>query len=302
MLTFLRAIKFALQDIVRNMSLSFMTVFVLILMLLSINTVFVVRIITTEATEAIKQQIDVSIYFDHEATDQEVEEVKNYVGAFPEVTDSIFYNHDEVLEQFKEQYADNPDIIRSLDELGENPLGPTLVVKTREPSDYKKIIAALSVPEYENIIEAKTFADTEIAIDKINNVTQQLERFSLGLSVFFAIVAFLIIFNTIRIAIYTQRIEISIKKLVGATNWFIRGPYLIEAAIFSILSVAITYAMVYIVAGLVDPYIAVILETDTFLTNYFLSNILMLVGIQFLIVLILTVFSSVLAMRRHLRV
>jgi len=302
MIAFLRAIKFALQDIARNVSLSFMTVFVLVLMLLSINTVFVVRILTTEVTNAVKQQIDVSIYFDHEVTDQEVEEVRNYVGAFPEVTDSVFFDRGEVLEQFKQQYADNPDIILSIEELGENPLGPTLVVKTREPSDYKKIITALSVPEYENIIEAKTFADTEIAIDKINNVTQQLERFSLGLSIFFGIVAFLIIFNTIRIAIFTQRIEISIKKLVGATNWFIRGPYLIEAAIFSVLSVFITYAMVYIVAGLMDPYVSVILETEAFLTNYFLSNILMLVGIQFLIVLVLTVFSSILAMRRHLRV
>ena len=102
-------------------------------------------------------------------------------------------------------------------------------------------------------------------------------------------------------AIFTQRVEITIKKLVGATNWFIRSPYIIESFIFTAISVAITYFLMRFAAGLIDPYVAVVFKKDWLLTNYISSNIMMLVGSQFVVVLLLTIFSSFLAMRRHLK-
>lgn len=301
-LSFARVFKFAFQDLFRNLSLSLMTVFILTLMLLSINTLIVLQVITKEATSLVKEQIDVSIFFSYEATEQEINEVKEYIALFPEVRDVNFISSDEVYAQFREQYADSPDIIASLDELGENPLGPTMIVNTREPSDYPKIIEALQVPEYENIIEAKTFGDTEIAIERIDTVTTQVERFTLALSVLFAIIAFLIIFNTIRVAIYTHRMEISIKKLVGATNWFVRGPYFIEALFFTVASLIITAALVWVGLRTIDPYVGIVFGKENVLTNYFGSNILMLLGWQFGAVLALTIITSALAMQRHLRV
>ena len=302
MLSILRVIKFAFQDMFRNFSLSVMTVFILVLMLLSVNTLVVVRVLTQEATSSVKEKIDVTVYFDHQASEDNIIEVREYVQSFPEVTTVTYRNKEEVLSDFKEQHKENPDIIASLNELEENPLGPTLVVKTRQPSDYQKIINELNIPEYETLIEAKTFADTEVAIEKINTITTQVERFTIALAVLFTIIAFFIIFNTIRVAIYTQRVEISIKKLVGATNWFVRGPYIIEAFIFSLLSTAIAYGAVYLTVEVMDPYIAVVFGQEGILTNYFISNILMLAGIQFGSVLLLTILSSVMAMRRHLRV
>lgn len=302
MLTLLRTIKFALQDIARNISLSFMTVLILVLMLLSVNTLIIIQALTAEATQSIKNQVDVSVFFVHDATSDQIREVREYVGSFPEVTDVTFKTEEEVLAEFRAQYEDNPDIVASLDELNENPLGPMMVVKTREPKDYQKVITALTVPEYEHVIEAKTFGDTEKAIERIDTITSQVEQFSLVLTGLFAFIAFLIIFNTIRVAIYTQRVEISIKKLVGATNWFIRSPYVIEAFVFTAVSVVITGTLVWLVVGILDPYIAVVFGQSDILTNYFQSNILWLAGIQVLAVLLLTVCSSLLAMRRYLRV
>jgi len=272
-----RIVKFSLQDIVRNMSLSFMTLLILILMLLSINTLIVVRVLTQESIQTVKEQIDVSIYFHPESSDEEIKEVRDYIHSFPEVTQETFLTKEQVLESFKTHYADNEEIIASLSELDENPLGPTLVVKTREPRDYEKIIDALSVPEYENIIEAKTFGDTQTAIERIHAITTQVERFTYFLTGLFAIIAFVIIFNTIRVAIYTQRAEIGIKRLVGATNWFIRGPYFIES------------------------YIGVIFGDPSLLTNYFYGHIMTILGIEFGAVFLLTIISSGLAMRRYLR-
>lgn len=301
MLSFLRVIKFAIQDIVRNTSLSFMTILILILMLLSINTFIIIRILTESATENIKNRIDVSIYFNHAAQEKQISEIRKYIESFPEVINLEFFTRDEVLQGFRDKYSGNSEIVSALEELDENPLGATLVIKTREPGDYEKIIKALSVPEYENIIESKTFADTKKVITKIDIITKQIEKFSIGISAFFALIAFIIIFNTVRVAIYTQRVEISIKKLVGATNWFVRGPYIIEGIIFSIVSTVITYAIMILISSFLDPYISVIFGEPQFLTSYFNSNILLLLTTQFVGVMALTAISSFFAMRKHLR-
>ena len=278
-----------------------MTVLILILMLLSINTLIIVRVLTDQSIRSVKDQIDVSIYFDPAASDEKVKEVRDFVASLPEVTDEKYLTKEQVLNDFKKTYSGNTEIIDSLQELGGNPLGSTLIVKTREPKDSEKIIAALSVPEYESIIEAKTFGDTETAIDRIQTITLQVERFTYALTALFAVIAFVIIFNTIRVAIYTQRAEIGIKRLVGATNWFISGPYLFESFIFSVFSIGITTVIVWFALKFIDPYISVVFESSSILTNYFTSHILFLLGIQFGSVFLLTLFSSILAMRKYLR-
>ncbi|MBT4071292.1 MAG: hypothetical protein HOE80_01055, partial [Candidatus Magasanikbacteria bacterium] len=145
MVSLFRVIKFAFQDLVRNMSLSFMTVVILVLMLLSMNTVIVVRALTNEAVNTVKNQIDVSVYFRHDVTDEQVKEIKDYINAFPEVVSITFLDKEMVLAEFREKHKDNESIIASLDELEENPLGATMIVKTREPSDYTKVITSLAV-------------------------------------------------------------------------------------------------------------------------------------------------------------
>lgn len=302
MLSFFRLIKFALQDIYRNFSLSFMTILILVLMLLSINTFVIINVITGEAVKSVKEQIDVSVYFAYDADDVQIEEVKSYIDSFPEVKEVVYITREEVLESFKTQHADNTDIMTSLEELGENPLGSTMIVRTREPQDYEKVITALTIPEYENIIEAKTFGDTQKAIERIDTITKQVEKFAAGISILFAIIAFFIIFNTIRVAIYTQRTEISIKKLVGATNWFVRGPYLVESFIFSVISLIITCIFVRVGLHFMDPYVEIVFGKAQILSNYYNSNLIMLLSIQFGSVLLLTILSSLLAMRKHLRV
>ncbi|MFH1947387.1 MAG: permease-like cell division protein FtsX [Candidatus Magasanikbacteria bacterium] len=302
MMSFLRILKFALQDIFRNIGLSSMTVLILVLMLLSVNTLIIMNVITSRAVSTIKEQIDVSVYFNEDATEDEITEIKNHVNAFPEVTEIIYLNRDQVLESFRVQHEENPEILAALDELGENPLGPTMIVKTREPKDYEQIITALDIPEYETIIEAKTFGDTEKAIERIHTITTQVEKTGFILSGLFAFIAFLIIFNTIRVAIYTQRSEISIKKLVGASNWFVRGPYVFESLIFTVISIAITGGLIWFTLGFLDPYVEIVFGQSGLLFAYYETNLIFLFCVQFFGVLFLTILSSLLAMRKYLRV
>ncbi len=278
-----------------------MTVLILVLMLLSVNTLLIVRVLTVEATNTVKDQVDVSVFFARGATNEDINEVRSYIRTFPEVTEETYFTPEEVLSDFRAEYDYNQTIMSSLDELGDNPLGSMLVIKTRATEDYQKIIDALSVPEYAKLIEAKTFSDTEKAISRIHTITSQVERFSVAVTGLFALIAFIIIFNTVRVAIYTQRTEIAIKKLVGASNWFVRSPYIIEAFVFSVISVALTVGIMYGAILLLDPRVAYVFGEANILTNYFSSHILVLVGGQALAVLILTVTSSVMAMGKYLR-
>ncbi len=302
MVSLLRIIKFAFQDIARNLGLSLMTVFILVLMLVSVNMLWSVKILTTEAVTLVKDQVNVSLYLNGEVTDKDVTSVTDYIKSFPEVTSLKTLTRAEVLQTFKDRHQVRTEVLQALEELGGNPFGPTLVITAREPGDYTKIIDALNVPEYDHLIEAKSFDGHEAAIDRIQIITNRVEKIGLGLSLVFAIISFLIIFNTIRVAIYTQRVEISIKRLVGANNWFIRGPYLVESVIFTFISLVITGGLIYFTLSHFDPYLSVVFPSSFSLTSYYKLHILFLCLIQGGAVLFLTTISSSLAMSKNLKV
>ncbi len=297
-----RIIKFALQDIVRNLGLSFMTVLILILMLLSVNTLWSVDVLTREAVGLVKEQVNVSLYMVNSITDKQLDEIKSYISSFPEVTDLNIKTSEEVLNTFQDRHKLSSEVLEALQELGDNPFGPTIIVKTREPKDYQKVITALDVPEYEYLIEAKSFDQHEEAIGRLQNITSRVEQMGMGLSILFALISFLIIFNTIRVSIFTQHAEIGIKRLVGASSWFIRGPYLVEALIFTILSVGITAGVMFLVLRWVDPYLALAFPSAFSLTNYYNSHILLIFGSQAIAVFLLNIISGSLAMRKQLKV
>ncbi len=296
-----RVIKYALQDLGRNLGLSSMTVFILVLMLLSVNILWSVDVLTQQATGLVKDQINISLYFKSETTDKNMEEIEKYLSNLPEIVQMQKISREEVLETFKNRHKLSAEVLSALDELEENPFGPTLIIKTKEPEDYRKVLVAVDVPEYDALIETKSFEGNEEGIEKIQNITNRIEKVGFGLTILFAIISFLIIFNTIRVAIYTQRIEISIKRLVGASTWFIRGPYVIEAFIFALFSVAITFAVIYSALFWVDPYLSIVFSNGFTLTNYYNSHIILLVGVQFVSVLFLTFISSGMAMSKQLK-
>lgn len=258
MISFWRVVKFAFQDMGRNLGMSFMTVFILILMLLSFNALWSVEVLTKQAVGAVKDQINVSLYFSSSAEDKKIDDVKSYLAGFPEVVQIDLQTRDQVLESFKTRHSLSPEVLSALDELGGNPFGPTIIVKTQEPGDYKKIIEALNAPEYENLIESKSFDEHSDAIDKIQNITNRIEGAGMGLTILFALISFLVIFNTVRVAINSQRFEIGIKRLVGASNWFIRGPYLIESIVLTLASVGVTAIILKFALKWVDKYLSVV--------------------------------------------
>lgn len=302
MLSFVRIIKFALQDIVRNIGLSAMTVFILILMLLSINMLWAVKTIANESVSLVKEQVNMNLYIKSDTSDKDVSGLKGYVETLSEVESVKLISKKEVLEAFENRHRLSPEVLGALKELGGNPFGPTMIIRTKEPGNYGNLISTISASEYNKFIEEKSFEGHEDALGRLQSITNRVENIGMGLAVVFAGIAFLIIFNTIRVAIYTHRVEISIKRLVGAQNWFIRGPYIVEALLFTVISMVVSGCILYFTFQWIDPYIGVVFPNSFSLTNYYKSNILYLALVQTLAVLLLTILSSGFAMRKHLKV
>jgi len=302
MFSFVRVFKFAFQDIGRNIGLSCMTIFVLILMLLSVNLLWSVKIVTNEAVNMVKDQVNINIYLVPDIPEKDLLDLKSFVQTLPEVQSLKIVSKSEVLESFKKRHQMSPEVLDALKELGENPFGPTLVVRTKEPADYPGVISAIDSSNYEPLVETKSFEGYEDALVRIQGITNRIENIGLGLTLIFACIAFLIIFNTVRVTIYTRRTEISIKRLVGAHNWFIRGPYVVESVIFTVISVVFTSVLLYWIFKWIEPYLASVFPNDFSLTNYYNSNIVYLSLAQIVVVLLLTILSSSLAMRKQLKV
>ena len=119
----------------------------------------------------------------------------------------------------------------------------------------------------------------------------------------FILIASLIVFNTIRVAIYTHRQEIGVMKLVGATNWFIRSPFLLEAVVYGIIACVAGIAIVYPMLNFVQPYVNNFFLTTQFsLTGYFTDNFWAIFGLELLMIILINIISSSVAIRKYLKV
>ncbi len=297
-----RACKYASQNIVRNFGMTFITITILTLALISVNTLLGLRGLTGAAVKAVERQVDVSIFFTPRATETQIEQVKNYVYEVASVTKTDYISPTQALATFRERHATDADIVKSLDVLEENPLGAILVVRTKDAEGYKKILTALSSDNFKTIIQKRSFEDRGKIVENVQLLTSRLEQFSLGLAILFALIAIMIIFNAIRVAIYTQREEISIKKLVGATNGFIRAPFLIEAAIYVAVAIGVTAFVIAAMTKLIDPFLGPLFAQDGFsLYGLFFDRAGFVFLVEFVIVLFIAWVTATIAMGKYLR-
>jgi len=298
-----RAIKFSSQDFWRNFWLSAATVVVLVLTLVSINFLIILNVLTKTAAAEVREKIDASINFNQGVPESQVGNIKSYLLSLPQVKDVEYISPENALAAFQERHQNDQAMLESLKEVGENPLGATLIVKARDPKDYPVILKVFDDPQYEAFIQDKNFDDHEVVVKKINSIAEKAKETGVGLAGLFAAVAVLIGFNTVRLTIYTHREEIGVMKLVGAANWFVRAPYLANSVFYGIFTVLFAIIITYPLIGFAEPYLAGFFEGSNFnLLGYFTNNFLQIFGWQFIGVVLLSMVTSSLAVGRYLKV
>jgi len=304
LLSLSRILKFSVQNFARNIWLSIVTITIIILTLFSVTSLIFVNAVMDQAIKLVESKVDVSVYFKPTTTPEQIFAVQTNIEALSYVKDVTYVSKSDALEKLRQQYNDSPLILESLKELDNNPLGDTLIVSTHETEDYQKVVDILNAtPQYAVLIDNQNFDDNTYVIKKLEGISTQVARLGWGITFFFALISILVIVNTIRIAIYTHRDEIGIMKLVGASNWFVRGPFVGEAIIYAFVGSFITFALAYLVANFSDPYVVGLLgPVDFTLIDYLSSNIFVIFGAELIGIVVISVLATWLALSRYLKV
>lgn len=297
-----RVIKFSLQDIGRNIWLSIVTVTILILALFSVNMLLTVEVISQGAINAVREKVDVGIYLGNDAKEEQILALKTEIENLSEVKEVEYISKAQALESFREQNQDNPEVLQALRELGINPLSPSFVIKPANVDDSDGLITQLNKLD-NDIIESKNFSDHKLLLSKINLITEKVSEVGMIVIGIFILITILVVYNAVRVAIYTHRKEIAIMRLVGASNSFIYMPFLLSSVIYVLVALVVIIALFYPFLSLLQPYLeAFFIDHNVNIITYYNSHFIAIFGLQFLGAAIINMVASLLAVGKYAKV
>jgi len=230
---FRRVIKAGFVGFWRNAYVSLASIFVLTIALFVIGATMFLNQLLETSLATIQSKVDINVYFVPDAPDEEIQRILAAVEALPDVASVTFTSREDALLRYQEKNQDDKISLQALDELDENPLGANIAVQTNETSQYEGVALFLENQREQEqpqvqVIDEVNYAQNKDSIDTLTNIINATERASLIIMGILLLASVLITFNTIRLAIYTSREEIAIMRLVGASNMFIRGPFMLQ--------------------------------------------------------------------------
>lgn len=300
-----RIARSGLVGFFRNTFVSLAAVFVMTITLFTIGAALFLGQLLDVSLEQIKEKVDINVYFVTSAKEDDILALRSALENLPEVEAVGYTSREEALENFRERHENDELTIQALDELGENPLGASLAIRAAETSQYEGIAAFLEARQSSEdpntpIIDRINFFQNKAAIDKLTAIIGAVERFGYIAMGVLIVSSVLITFNTIRLAIYTAREEISVMRLVGAGNMFIRGPFILQGVIYGVISGILTLILFYPLTLWLGP------ATETFFTlnifTYYVSHFAYLFFVIIGAGIFLGAVSSLFAITRYLRV
>jgi len=302
LLSFFRVIKFSLQDLARNIWLSIITIVIITLALLSVNLLLAVRVLTSATVSSVKEKVDISLYLKSEAPENLILALRSQIDGFDSVKQVDYISKQTAIESFREKHKDNSEILQALLELGKNPLSPSLIIKPKDINNYDELIVSLNKID-NDIIESRNFDDHKAILAKINGIAKKANEVGLFISLLFILITILVVYNAVRVAIFTHKREIGIMKLVGASTWFIRAPYLISGIAYAFLGVLMIIIIIYPFLNLIQPYLTTFFSGfEVNLLHYYNSNFLTIFGLEFLFASLVNVLASLVAVGKYSKV
>ena len=296
--------KESLQGFARNLSTTLGSIITIFLSLLIIGVFLVGGTIVERLVSSIESEVSITAYIADDAPQESIDAVMNSVRSMGGVESVGFTTKDQALENFKSSMTTNPEIIEQLD--GTNPLPASIDVSLSDPQKVDEIASAIEGDEtFRSICDnpedpADSLKYGQKTVDRLFSVTKYVRYLGVALVLLLVFIALVFINNTIRLAIMARRKEIAIMRLVGASNGFIRGPFLMEGALHaligSLLAVGVLQALRSAAIPRVQaalPFLSLEVDGGTYAMIY-LS--LVVAG------LVIGLIGSAFAMRRYLKV
>ncbi len=301
MTSLFRILKNGFADFWRNKWVSQASIGVMTLTLIVIVSFFMIGGMTAHLIDNLKSRMDISLYFKIDTNENDILKVKSSLEKLKEVKQVSYVSRSDALAAFKKRHKDNPLILQSLEELGSNPLPASLNIQAQDPAIDFPFISQFLNKNYQALIDKINYQENKDIIARISAFSSGIKKAGLALSLMLTIIVILVTFNTIRLTIYSVRNEIGIMRLVGASNAYIRGPFIVEGIICGILATALsTFICWLVVQPLSNRISPMLLEFNLY--QYFNENIWLIVLIQLTIATILGAFGSYIAVRKYLKI
>ncbi|MBI2003415.1 MAG: ABC transporter permease [Parcubacteria group bacterium] len=285
----------------RNSWLAFGTIGIMALALLIFSGLVAFNIVSQTTVAALEEKVDVTAYLKTDVSDDQARDIARNIEALSGVTYVNYVSRVQALENFKKRHESEELVQQALLELGDNPLQASLEIKAGESSQYAGLVGFIENSSFRELIDKIDFYENETVINRLQKISSGLRTGGILVTLILSVIAVLVTFNTIRLTIYSQKQEIEIMRLVGASNWHIRGPYVVEGAIYGIIAgfavLIIFYPAVFLTSPKIQAFIPSV-NLASYFSDFFSQMLILVLGLG----IALGVVSSMIAVRRYLKI
>lgn len=297
-LTLARITKTSIMSLWRNLWLSLAAVLMMVVTLVSIAFFLDLLVITNKTTDSLKERVDMSVYFNDSATKDQIFAIQNILLSRPDIKSVDYISKEKALDIWRQRNSGNEEISNIITSV-DNPLPRSLEIKTEKPEDLEGVYNYLNSNDYKPLLRDISYPKTKNLVDRLVGIAKFLKIVGWSVSITFVFISILVIYNTIRLTIFARSSEIEIMKLVGASDWYVRGPFVIEGIIYGISGAIISSLLFFSVAKYTTPIAENYLGFANF-ASYLNNNFVIIFTVLLVIGLGLGIFCSFLAMRKYL--
>ena len=296
-----RTFKEGWANFYRNGWLSFATMSILAISLYIISVTMILGIAANLVLKNVQDQVNVSVYFNQDVSEQQIMDIKSKLTGYQEIDSIKYISKEQALEDFKSKEAANPSINKALEQFDDNPLLSALVIKAKSPQQYDLIVKSIGGSVFSEYINKINYEENKLAIERLNTVIKLVEQVGLTLGIVFIFIGILITFNAIRLTMYAQKQEFEVKRLVGASNLYIRMPFVFEGIFYGIAASVIVFFMLWATSRIIAPLTEGTIPQGNLL-GFFYENFGKIFFELFVSGIALGVISGFIAIRRYLKI
>lgn len=305
-MTFKRVLGAGWKNFIRGGAVSAATVLIMTVTLGIIGALIFLSGLLNFTLNTIRDKVDVSVYFVTTASESDIFALEDKLKALPQVQQVTYTSRDQALADFTARHANDQLTLQALQELGDNPLDASLEVRAKDPSQYESIVSFLQATpalssDGTSIIDRINYEQNKDAISRLSNAITATKGVGIAVVLVFAIASILIAFATIRLAIYTARDEIGVMRLVGASNAYIRGPFVVAGVITGAIAALLVLLILYPASWYAGVKTINWLGGFSFY-SYYVSHLFIIFLILMVSGIVLGAFASLLAIRRYLTI
>lgn len=306
LITLRRIFKAGVVNFGRNISLAVAAMAVMIITLTGVLLIVLVGAAFNNTIAQLTDKIDISVYLSDAAPQPEIDRLVQDLEKRGDVDSATYISKEEALAGYREEQSTNQALQDAISQT-DNPLPASIRIKPQDPATIQPIIDFLNGSQNEELQDVAGVSyqgDRKQAIDNITHATDVLSRIGFVTVIVFAVVSVLIIFNTIRMAIFNRRDELTIMRLLGASNSFIRGPFVVESMLYGIIAAIVSVVFVNSLFALSSSALqasSLGLLDINYASTYFKDNLPIILLMELGVGILIGAVSSLVATRRYLK-